>query len=52
MMKQILVMFLFDMEPDEKDDDWNESSEVEEEDDPLFEVEKENADSAISRLNN
>ena len=40
------------MEPDEKHDGWNESLETEEEDDPLFEVEKENADSAIARLNN
>ena len=34
------------------DDDWNESLAVEEQDDPLFEVEKENAESVISRLNN
>ena len=61
-------MFLFNMEHDEKlinkimpliiedelmlGDDWNESLEVEEQDDPLFEVEKENAESVISRLNN
>ena len=45
-------MFLFRMEPNEKHDDWNESLEVEEQDDPLFEVEKENAESAISRFNN
>jgi len=39
-------------EPDEKHDESDESLEAEEPDDPLFEVEKENADSAISRLNN
>ena len=60
------MMFLFNMEHDEKlinkimpliiedelmlDDDWNESLAVEEQDDPLFEVEKENAESVISRL--
>ena len=62
------MMFLFNMEHDEKlinkimpliiedelmlGDDWNESLAVEEQDDPLFEVEKENAESVISRLNN
>ena len=40
------------MESDEKHDDWNESLEVEEQADPLFEVEKENAESVISRLDN
>ena len=45
-------MFPFRMEPNEKHDDWNESLEAEEQDDPLFEVEKENAESVISRLNN
>ena len=38
-------------ESDEKHDGWHESLETEEEDDPLFEVEKSNADAAISRLN-